>query len=153
MNDKRQPLMLQPQHDLPPVDIAALEEYLYDFNRAFTGRHDGVGLAYVLRDEAGRLAGAAAGYSWAGIAELRHMWVDESLRGLGHGRALIEAFITEARARCVRRIWVSTFSFQAPRLYEKFGFKRRAAFEGWPDGHSYIVLCKELGEQELVLQQ
>jgi N-acetylglutamate synthase-like GNAT family acetyltransferase len=134
----------EPHHDLPPREIGALEERLYEFNRAVTGRDDGEGLAFVLRDEAGRMIGAAAGYSWAGISELRQMWVEESLRGRGYGRALLEAFIAESVRRGVKRIWVASFDFQAPGLYERLGFSRMAEFEGWPEGHVNVILCKTL---------
>jgi hypothetical protein len=29
-------------------------------------------------------------------------------------------------------------------MYEKAGFKRMAAFEGWPEGRVNVVLCKTL---------
>ena len=29
-------------------------------------------------------------------------------------------------------------------MYEKVGFKRMAEFEGWPEGHVNVVLCKTL---------
>jgi len=134
---------IEPRHDFTPMEVGAVEEQLYAFNRVVTGKHDGEGLAFVLRDEAGRMIGAAAGYSWAGISELRQMWVDQHHRGRGFGRALLQAFIDEAYRRGVRRIWVASFDFQAPAMYEKFGFKRQVELPGWPDGHVNVILCKE----------
>src|SRR5262249_55638016 len=58
----------------------------------------------------------------------------------GYARALLNAFVTEARNRGVRRIWVASYDFQAPGMYEKAGFKRMAEFEGWPEGHSNVLL-------------
>jgi hypothetical protein len=29
-------------------------------------------------------------------------------------------------------------------MYEREGFKRMAEFEGWPEGHSNVILCKTL---------
>jgi ribosomal protein S18 acetylase RimI-like enzyme len=132
----------EPRHDLSPMEIDAVEVRLYEYNRAVTGRGDGAGLGFVLRDEAGRMIGAAAGYSWAGISELKQMWVDEAYRGQGYGRALLEAFVAEAQRRGVRRVWVASYDFQAPGLYERLGFVRMAEFEGWPDGHVNVILCK-----------
>jgi ribosomal protein S18 acetylase RimI-like enzyme len=94
------------------------------------------------------MIGVAAGYTWAGISELRHMWVDEAYRELGYGRALLNAFIMEASSRGVRRIWVASYDFQAPGMYEKAGFRRMAEFEGWPEGHINVLLCKTLSDQE-----
>jgi N-acetylglutamate synthase-like GNAT family acetyltransferase len=139
----------EPRHDLSPDEIDALENALDGYNRRTTGRDDSRGLAFVIRDEAGRVIGAAAGYSWAGAAELRQMWVEEAHRGRGHARALLDAFTTEAAARGVRRIWVASYDFQAPEMYEKAGFKRMAELADWPEGHTNIILCKTLDAPEL----
>ncbi|RWA73757.1 GNAT family N-acetyltransferase [Mesorhizobium sp.] len=135
---------LQAEHDLRPAELNAIEERLNGDNRLRTGRDDDRGLVFALRDEAGRAIGVAAGYSWAGIAELKLMWVEESYRGRGHAKALLNAFVAGAAARGARRIWVSTHDFQAPGLYEKAGFQRMAEFAGWPEGHSNIILCKTM---------
>lgn len=141
-------LQIEPRHDLSANEIDAIEKRLYDFNRAATGRHDGEGLGFVICDEAGRMVGAAAGYTWSGISELKQMWVDEAYRGRGYARALLNAFVAEARRRGIKRIWVASYDFQAPEMYEKAGFKRMAEFEGWPEGRSNVVLCKTLSSPE-----
>lgn len=135
---------VQPRHDLSPVEIDANEDRLYDFNQQAVGRDDGKGLGFVICDEAGRTIGVAAGYSWAGISELKQLWIDEAYRGRGYGRELLNAFVAEAAGRGVRRIWVASHDFQAPEMYEKAGFRRVAELEGWPEGHSNIILCKTL---------
>jgi len=133
---------LQAEHDLSSAELIAVEERLNRDNRKLTGQDDDSGMVYVLRDDAEQIIGIAAGYSWAGIAELKLLWVDEACRGFGYGRALLDAFV--AGSRGVRRIWVSTHDFQAPGLYEKAGFERMAELAGWPEGHSNIILCKTL---------
>ena len=138
------PMRLEPKHDATPNEIDAIEDELYAHNRAATGRSDGEGLGFVLRDEENRLIGAALGYTWAGISELKQMWVDEGHRGTGCARLLLDAFVTEAARRGVKRIWVASYDFQAPAMYEKWGFKRMAEFNGWPDGHTNVILCREL---------
>jgi N-acetylglutamate synthase-like GNAT family acetyltransferase len=135
---------LQPQHDLSPTEIDAIEEWLDNYNRYAIGRNDARGLAFVIRDGAGPTIGAAAGYSWAGTAELKQMWVDEAYRGRGYARELLNAFVAEAAIRGVRRVWVASYDFQAPGMYEKAGFERVAEFAGWPEGHSNVILCKTL---------
>src|SRR6476659_4414289 len=141
-------LQIEPQHALSPNEIDAIEARLYEHNRHVTGRHDNQGLGFVIRDELGRLIGVAAGYTWAGTSELKQMWVDESHRGRGYARALLNAFVTEACSRGVRRIWVASYDFQATEMYEKAGFKRMAEFEGWPEGHIIVILCKTLSSPE-----
>jgi GNAT superfamily N-acetyltransferase len=141
-------LQIEPQHDLSPKELDTIEVHLYEHNSKVTGRHDGQGLGFVIRDELGQMIGVAAGYTWAGISELRQMWVDEAYRGRGYGRTLLNAFVEEAGIRGVRRIWVSSYDFQAPEMYEEAGFKRMAEFEGWPEGHINVVLCKTLLDHE-----
>ena len=67
--------------------------------------------------------------------------------GRGYARALLNAFVIEACNRGVRRIWVASYDFQAPGMYEKAGFKRIAEFKDWPQGHINVLLCKTLSEQ------
>ena len=143
MAEQREPLV-QSRHDLSPIEIDAIEERLYNHNRRAISCCDGRGLGFVIRDEAGRIIGVAAGYSWAGTSELKQMWIDEAHRGCGYARELLNAFIAEAASRGVRRIWVASYDFQAPGMYEKAGFIRVAEFAGWPEGHSNVVLCKTL---------
>ena len=137
-------LQIQPRHDLTPDEIDAVEDRLCDYNSRAIGRHDARGLGFVLHGEDGALIAAAAGYSWAATSELKQLWVDEAHRGQGHGRALLEAFVAEAARRGVKRIWVQSYDFQAPALYEKAGFVRMASFDNWPDGHANVVLCLTL---------
>ena len=135
---------LQAAHDLSPTELNALEERLHAENRRVTNRDDDRQLAFVIRNEAGDAIGVAAGYSWAGTSELTLMWIDEAHRGLGYARQLLDAFVSEAASRGVRRIWVSSHDFQAPALYEKAGFERVAELADWPEGHSNIILCKTI---------
>jgi len=74
-------LQIEPRHDLSLDDIDAIEERLYEHNSHATGRHDGRGLGFVIRDDAGQMVGVAAGYTWAGTSELKQMWIDEAYRG------------------------------------------------------------------------
>jgi|ERR1700753_2392784 ribosomal protein S18 acetylase RimI-like enzyme len=135
-------IQIEPRHDLSPNEVDAIEDRLYDHNTRATGRDDGQGLGFVIRDDVGQMIGVVAGYTWAGTSELKQMWIDEAHRKRGYARALLNAFVSEARSRGVRQIWVASYDFQAPALYEKAGFKRVAEFEGWPEGHTNIILCK-----------
>jgi ribosomal protein S18 acetylase RimI-like enzyme len=137
-------MRIEAHHDLGPDDTFNVETHLYDFNRNAIDVHDGEGLGFVLRGDDGAVIGAALGYSWAGISELRQMWVDERHRGRGLGRALLDAFVAEAAERGVRRVWLSSHSFQAPAFYEKAGFTRMAELKDFPLGHSNVIMCKVL---------
>jgi len=90
---------IRPQHALSPKELDAIEVLLYEHNCQATGKHDGQGLCFVIHDDLGRMIGVAAGYTWAGISELRQMWVDERYRRRGYARALLDAFITGVELR------------------------------------------------------
>ena len=134
--------VLEPRDDLSPMEIDAVEDRLYEHNSAATGRHDGRGLGFVIRDGDGNTIAVANGYTWAGVSEIRQMWVDKAYRGRGYGRALVEAMVAEAKRRGALRVWVASYDFQAPAMYERIGFKRITAFDGWPEGHVNVILCK-----------
>lgn len=135
---------IRARHQLPAAEIEALEDELYAFNAARTGRSDGQGLAFVAELAGGRI-GAVAGYSWAGMAELRQVWVREDWRGRGLGRALMAEAVAEARRRGCRVVFLTTFGFQAPGFYRKLGFEPAAEIRDKPPGHSEFVMRLDLG--------
>ena len=139
---------IRPRHDLSLRDIECLEDRLYDHNRRATGKHDGQRLAFVALDSAGQQIGAIAGYTWAGIAEIKQLWVDEAHRRTGIGRRLLDAAIAEASHRHCQCVWVMSYEFQAPGLYEKCGFERVAELQDWPPGYSHVVLRRWLQRTE-----
>jgi ribosomal protein S18 acetylase RimI-like enzyme len=132
------------RHDMTPEEVDALEDRLYRHNAAAIGRDDARGIGFVIESDDGETLAAAAGYTWAATSELKQLWVDARHRGRGLGRALLDAYSAEALRRGVKRIWVQSHDFQAPRFYEAAGFIRMAEFEGWPDGHVNVVLCRVL---------
>ena len=138
------PAQILPQHTLSFAEIECLEDRLYGHNTRATGRDDGKGLAFVAIDEHRNQIGAIAGYSWAGMVEIKQLWVEENHRGHGLGRRLLEAAIAEAAARGCRFVWALSYTFQAPGLYEKFGFDRVTELPDWPPGHAHIVLRLQL---------
>ena len=52
-------LQIEPQHNLSPNELDAIEDRLDDHNSRATGRHDGRGLGFVIRDNAGQMVGVA----------------------------------------------------------------------------------------------
>jgi ribosomal protein S18 acetylase RimI-like enzyme len=138
------PANIVPRHDLSLIEIDHLEDRLYDHNRRSTGRDDGKALGFVAVSEHGIQMGAIAGYSWAGVAEIKQLWVDEDHRGHGVGRQLLDAAIGEAVIRDCHSVWTLSYDFQAPGFYEKHGLERVAELRDWPPGHTHIVLRRSL---------
>jgi len=69
-------------------------------------------------------------------AEIKQMWVEESARGQGIARRMLDALIVEAGSAGVEvlRLETGAVSHAALALYEKADFKRREPFAGYrPD--------------------
>ncbi len=91
-----------------------LEDQINGHNMVRTGRRDFRPLAVYLRDEQGGIIAGLYGCTGACWLEINHVWVHEDLRGHGHGRQLVEAAEAEARARGCNRVWLDSYTFQAP---------------------------------------
>lgn len=68
-----------------------------------------------------RVVGAGALHvMWEDLAEVRSIVVDQSVRGLGVGRMLIDALIDEARSLGIHRVFCLTFETE---FFGKAGFE------------------------------
>jgi GNAT superfamily N-acetyltransferase len=130
--------------ELSPLDLAALDDEIYAFNRAATGFHDGRALAALVRDESGALRAGLAGHTWGGCCEIRFLWVRESERRSGLGSSLLAAAEREALRRGCERVVLSTHSFQAPGFYARHGYVECGRADDYPRGHAQIYLTKRL---------
>lgn len=136
---KPNPAHIRACHDLTGLQIEALEERLYTFNAERSGHSDAASLAFLAEID-GELVGAAAGFTWGGICELRQVWVDEVHRGRGLGKALVIEALLEARKRGCAFAFVSTYDFQAPGFYAGLGFEVVEEIRDKPLGHTDIVM-------------
>jgi ribosomal protein S18 acetylase RimI-like enzyme len=130
-------------HDRPELE-AFLGDRLYEFNSRTTGIYDGELLNASVEDAAGHMVAGLSGHTWGGCCEIGRLWVHESMRGSGIGTALMQAAEREAIRRGCHQIVLSTHSFQAPRFYEKLGFRRLAAIPNYPQGYENITYIKYL---------
>ena len=129
-----------------PDDVQYLEDRIYEFNSAATGITDGAWLSILVRDDDDRIVAGICGNTWGGCLEIRQLWVDEARRRQGLGSRLLRAAEEEALARGCDRIFLATFSFQAPAFYARRGFDVVAAIDDHPRGHRNLLLRKRLGE-------
>jgi GNAT superfamily N-acetyltransferase len=136
------PLAFEPEPT--PEQVRFLEDRLYEFNAAATGISDGRLMAFFLRGDDGNILAGLCGHTWGGCCEVRQLWVHESVRGQGVGRALMEVAEAEARQRGCGQILVETHSFQVPDFYRKLGFEQIATIENNPVGHRHLVFRKKL---------
>ena len=127
-----------------PQDVEYLEERLYEHNSTVTGIGDGQLLAFLVRDDSGRIVAGICGNTWGGTCEIRQFWVDESQRNRGLGTQLFRETEREARRRGCTQMLLMTFSFQAPAFYERNGFEVVATITDHPRGHRNLLMRKHL---------
>ena len=60
---------------------------------------------------------------------IEYLYVEEKHRGRGYGSQLLERIEQQARAAGAKRIFLNTFSFQAPAFYEKHCYQLFAKLE------------------------
>jgi GNAT superfamily N-acetyltransferase len=101
-------------------------------------------LGVLLRDESGALKGGIAGGTFWNWFDLRYFWLDESLRGQGWGKQLLQAAEAEARARDCVGILCDTASFQSLDFYRSQGFEIFGRLKGRPPQHESYFLQKLL---------
>ncbi|MER7898219.1 GNAT family N-acetyltransferase [Streptomyces sp. NPDC096046] len=95
------------------------------------------------RDEG--LAGGLVGHTWATWLHVTYLWVDERHRGRGLGaRLLAEAEHIATSSRGCRSARLETWDFQAPRFYEKQGYRVVCAVPDYPPGITEYMLTKRL---------
>jgi len=125
-------------------DATIVRDSLGLFNVGVTGDSYYSPLAIFLKDERNAVLGGALGHVWGGWLDLSILWVAEPFRGQGYGARLLRASEDEARMQGCYGVFLTTFSFQAPGFYEKFGYEAVADIPDYPQGHSYHVLKKTL---------
>lgn len=95
--------------------------------------------------ENGELIAGASGWTWGLAAGVGMTWVREDKRGTGVGAGLMESFENEARNRGSTHVFVTSFTFQAPRFYERLGYREIFRWESVPTpGRDDVHLRKDL---------
>ena len=76
-----------------------------------------------------------------GIGEIKRLWVDESARGRGVARRLMQALEAEARSRglSLLRLDTNRALSEAFALYQSCGFEEVAAFNAEPYAHHWFA--------------
>jgi ribosomal protein S18 acetylase RimI-like enzyme len=88
--------------------------------------------------------GQLSGHTWGGTCQLSTLWVDEPHRRSGLGSALLSAVEAEASRRGCTQVALLTHDFQAPRFYERHGYRRVGEIPDYPTGHAQLVYLKRL---------
>jgi ribosomal protein S18 acetylase RimI-like enzyme len=136
---------LKIQGTFAPEEYRELVSGLVEYNVAQVGSEGHDGLLVTLR-ESGKLLGGVGGYSHWGWLYLSHVWLDDTLRGQGWGRKLVEAAEAEGLTRGCRHVHLDTFSFQALPFYRALGYAVFGHLDDYPagTGHTRYFLKKDL---------
>ncbi|MDY7016438.1 MAG: GNAT family N-acetyltransferase [Cyanobacteriota bacterium] len=105
-----------------PEDISFLQGQLTEFNQAHRNHDRYQPLAIVLRDVENNIVGGMTGGTYCDWLYVDTLWVKESIRRPGYGRALLAAAEQEAVQRGCKDAFLDTFSFQAPDFYQSQGY-------------------------------
>ena len=125
-------LSLYPAESNHLLDIASLEKPEVTM---FVARHEGV------------VAGCCALVDGGdGSGEIKRLFVDPAMRGLGIARRLLEALEAQAQAAGIGVLQLETGIYQpeAIGLYERSGYRRRGPFAQYPDDPLSIFMEKVL---------
>lgn len=131
-------------HDDPsPADVEAVGCGLDAANEEARVLQDVRPLAAFAR-EAGELIGGAVGRTWGECCELQYLWVRAGKRRRGLGLRLLQAFEQRARERGCAVVYLETFSFQAPALYEAHGYRVAFELRGYTHAVAKFLMTKEI---------
>lgn len=115
---------------------AALDQRLSSELDAFNSRAmpglAAVELTVQCLDDDGGLLGGVSGWTWQQAAGIGLTWVRDDQRGSGVGSRLLAQFENSAAGRGARRVFVTSFTFQAPGFYEKHGYREIFRWDGVP---------------------
>ena len=102
----------------------------------------------IARAPSGDVVGGAVGRTWGECAELQQLWVAPEHRRNGIGSHLVKLFEASAKVRGCRTLYLTTFSFQALRLYQSLGYKSAVEIRGFPDGIVKYIMVRTIALHE-----
>lgn len=106
-------------------------------------KHPVKNISFILRDEGGEILGGITGTIFWYNLHIDFLWVDESLRGKGYGKKLLNHIEKIARENRCQLIQLDTFSFQAPVFYQKNGYEIVGVIEGHPNKENQQYYLKK----------
>ncbi len=104
----------------------------------------GRSLKVFLRNQSDEVVGGVIAHCFGGWAYIAFLWVEPSLRNLGHGTRLMHLVEAEAIRLGCQNAHVDTYSFEARPFYERLGYELFASLEEYPPGHCRHFLKKRL---------
>ena len=129
------------------ADEAVIDEGLAAFNAAHSDYHDKRPLAALARDTAtGRTLGGIVGRTSLGLLFIDLVYLPEALRGQDLGTRMMAIIEQEAVRRGCRWATLMTITFQAPKFYERLGWREFGRMPSDPPGTFRVFMQKTLVE-------
>lgn len=125
-------------------DVRVLLNGIHDHNTKHSGEGEAGYLSIFLRDSFGKVVGGVYGWTAYGWLKIDVLWVREDLRGQGLGKQLLFAAEAEGARRGCQFATLDSFSFQAPDLYKKYGYKEFAVLDKIAGNQTWHFLKKDL---------
>jgi GNAT superfamily N-acetyltransferase len=124
--------------------VGAIQRGLHIFNQEMGGDYVREPVTLLVQDEAGATQGGLLGLTFWGWLFIDWLWLTADLRGKKFGGELLLRAEDIARSRGCKNVYTDTFSFQAPKFWEKNGYKEFGRLDDMPEGHSRIWFRKKL---------
>lgn len=130
-----------------PELAEVLDKGLDDYNFAATGtsKADQDQFSIKVADADGVIVGGLTAWTWAGLCGISMVWIHPDHRKEGWGAKILAAAEEEARRRGCDRVCVSSFTFQAPGFYQKYGYVETGRTLGIPGDNEDVHMFKRLG--------
>ena len=123
----------------------AVGEGLRRYNAEQSGIDDSRPLAVVVSDpDTNEVLGGITGRTSLGLLFIDLVFLPDELRGGGLGSRILNLAEDEGRRRGCRAAMLYTISFQAPRFYERHGWRVFGKIACDPPGTSRIFMTKAL---------
>jgi GNAT superfamily N-acetyltransferase len=122
----------------------AIRDGLTEFNRRAVDFPEPTPVNIAVRDASGALHGGVVARVTRDTLYIDIVWIDETLRGGGHGRAMLEQVEDKARALGARIAWLYTLSWQARPFYEKLRYRVFAEMPFADGAHYRFFMRKDL---------
>ena len=114
------------------------------YNRANREPSKSEPLNIYLEDEKGNLVAGMVAETFGNWLEIEYLYVSEDLRRQEIGSKILKMAENESRNRGCKYSFVDTFNFQAPKFYEKHGYKEVFALKKYPYIGERYYYTKEL---------
>ena len=97
-----------------------------------------------MEDKQGNLVAGMVAETFGNWLEIEYLYVSDDLRGHGIGSKILKMAERESKERGCKYSFVDTFNFQAPKFYEKHGYKEVFALKKYPYTGERYYYTKEL---------